>query len=222
MADYLGANTLVRPAVKVKVCGITSLEDALAALQAGADALGFIFVPDTPRCVAPGLVREIVEQLPPFVTKVGVFADADLEHVRETMAECGLDLAQLHGGESPAYCEALFPRDIKSFRVKDAGSLAEMDRYPAAAYLLDTYVAGVPGGTGRSFDWRLARGAAAQRPIVLSGGLTPENVAEAVRTARPYAVDVGSGVEARPGVKDHEKLRAFVQAAKAALGSHEI
>ena len=200
--------------VRVKICGLTNLEDALAAVEAGADALGFIFVPETPRYVTTQTVLEIVAQLPPFVVKVGVFVDEKLERVRETMGIYGLDLAQLHGKETPEYCAALFPRAIKSVRVKDAASLTDLDRYRAVAYLLDTYVPGLPGGTGQAFDWRLAREATGHGPIVLSGGLTPKNVAEAIAIARPYAVDVGSGVEARPGRKDHAKMRAFVQAAK--------
>jgi phosphoribosylanthranilate isomerase len=199
--------------VRVKICGITNAEDALAAAEWGADALGFVFAP-SPRQVTPEQVSRIVCQLPPFICKVGVFVDAELGRVRETLADCGLDLAQLHGSESPEYCAALFPQAIKAFRVRDDSVLSLLPQYKVAAYLLDSYDLVLKGGTGKSFDWRIARQAASYGPVILSGGLTPENVRQAIALAQPYAVDISSGVESRPGRKDHHKLRAFLRAVK--------
>jgi phosphoribosylanthranilate isomerase len=199
--------------VKVKICGITNLEDALAAVKWGADALGFVFA-SSPRQVTLQQVEHIVAGLPPFVCKVGVFVDGELQELEETMRACGLDLAQLHGSESPGFCQALFPRVIKSFRVKDESVLDLLPQYRVSAYLLDSYNASLKGGTGQSFDWGIARKARHYGPIILSGGLTSANVRQAIDRVRPYAVDVSSGVESNPGVKDHAKLRAFLETAK--------
>jgi len=199
--------------VKVKICGITNLEDALAAVKWGADALGFVFAP-SPRQVTLQQVAQIVAGLPPFVCKVGVFVDSKLEEVRETMRACGLNLAQLHGSESPDFCQALFPRVVKSFRVKDESVLALLPQYKASAYLLDSYDVVLKGGTGQSFDLGIAKRAVHYGLVILSGGLTPANVHQAITQVQPYAVDISSGVESKPGVKDHAKLRAFLEAAK--------
>jgi len=199
--------------IKVKVCGITNAEDALAAAELGADALGFVFAP-SPRQVTRQQVADIVAKLPPFVCKVGVFADSSLQEVAETLQFCGLDLAQLHGSESPGFCQGLFPRVIKAFRVKDESVLDLLPRYKASAYLLDSYHEALKGGTGQSFNWEIARKASQYGLIILSGGLTPENVRQAITEVQPFAIDVSSGVESRPGVKDHAKLRAFLEAAK--------
>lgn len=199
--------------VRVKICGITNLEDAQAAVEWGADALGFVFAP-SPRQVTPRQVSQIVTKLPPFVYKVGVFVDQKLEEVQEIMSACGLDLAQLHGSESPDYCEALFPRVIKSFRVKDESVLTLLPQYKANAYLLDSYDIIRKGGTGHSFDWQIAKQATRYGPIILSGGLNPDNVLQAISLVQPYAVDVSSGVEASPGKKDHNRLRAFLRVVK--------
>jgi len=201
--------------VKVKICGITNLEDALAAVNWGADALGFVFAP-SPRQVTPQQVTSIVAGLPPFVCKVGVFVDSGLPEVKETMKACSLDLAQLHGSESPDFCNELFPRVIKSFRVKDESVLALLPQYKVSAYLLDSYNEALKGGTGRSFDWGIAKKARRYGPIILSGGLTSANVRQAISLVRPYAVDVSSGVESEPGVKDHAKLQAFLEIVKKA------
>ncbi len=203
----------MRQAVRVKVCGITNLEDALTAVQSGADALGFIFAP-SPRRVTPEQAGSIIAALPVFVNKVGVFLDHPLHEVLSTMKMCGLDTAQLHGAESADYCRILFPGVIKSFRVRDGSVLAELPEYRAGAYLLDGYDPVLHGGTGQSFDWEIARSAASYGPIILSGGLNPQNVDRAIAQAGPYAVDVCSGVESAPGRKDHGKLRAFLDAAK--------
>lgn len=202
-----------RGMVRVKVCGITNADDALAAVEHGADALGFVFA-SSPRQVTPELAARIVAVLPPFVCTVGVFVDRDIGEVREVMQLCNLDMAQLHGAESPGYCEALAPRVIKSFAVKDESVLALLPSYKVAAYLLDTHDAVLKGGTGRSFDWRIAERAGVHGPVILSGGLTAANVRQAIGAGRPYAVDVSSGVESRPGVKDHAKLRDFMELAK--------
>ena len=199
--------------VRVKICGITNGEDALAAVKWGADALGFVFAP-SPRQVTRQQVVNIVAELPPFVCKVGVFVDSELQEIKETMRACNLNLAQLHGSESPDFCQALFPGVIKSFRVKDESILDLLPRYKASAYLLDSYHAALKGGTGQSFDWGIAKKAARYGLIILSGGLTPENVRQAIAQVQPYAVDVSSGVENQPGRKDHDKLRAFLEAAK--------
>ena len=199
--------------VKVKICGITNLEDALAALRWGADTLGFVFAP-SPRQVTRQQVTDIISGLPPFVCKVGVFVDSDLEEVRETLRVCNLNLAQLHGSETPEFCQALFPRVIKSFRVKDESVLSLISGYKASAYLLDSYDVTLKGGTGKSFNWEIARQALRYGPVILSGGLTPANVYQAIIQVQPYAVDVSSGVESEPGKKDHDKLRAFLEAAK--------
>jgi phosphoribosylanthranilate isomerase len=201
----------------VKICGITSPADGIAAVEAGADALGLMFYEPSPRKLSVKEAAEIARELPPSVIKVGVFVNAPEVFVSRAIAECGLNIVQFHGDESPEFCR-LFPvMTLKAFRIKDADSLSRLPDYKTDAWLLDAHVAGKPGGTGQTFNWDFA--IAAQklgRPIFLSGGLTPENVADAVRKVRPYAVDVSSGVEASPGKKDHGKVRAFIQAAKGA------
>ena len=201
--------------VKVKICGITNLENALAAIEEGADALGFVFFARSPRQVTPELAAAIITRLPPFVAKVGVFVDEKLERVKEITGICSLDYAQLHGSESPDYCQALGQqRAIKAFRVKGESILEQLSAYKVAAILLDSYNPDMFGGTGRAFNWEIAARAARSNCVILSGGLTPQNVAEAINKVNPYAVDVSSGVEASPGKKDHAKLKAFIQAAK--------
>jgi phosphoribosylanthranilate isomerase len=200
--------------VRIKICGITNSEDALLATSLGADALGFIFYPKSPRCVAPDAAREIIAHLPPFVAAVGVFVDEAAAVVQELAAKVGLDWVQLHGQESPEYCRTLGCKVIKGFRIKDKSSLQELAPYQGAvqAFLLDTYKKGQVGGTGESFDWRLAREAKKVGRIILAGGLTEENVGQAIATAQPDAVDAASGTEAAPGRKDPAKLRAFFKA----------
>ncbi|MEJ2671279.1 MAG: phosphoribosylanthranilate isomerase [Deltaproteobacteria bacterium] len=202
--------------VKIKICGITNLEDALLAAELGADALGFIFYPKSPRYLAPETAREIIFHLPPFVTSVGVFVNEEAAMVQNLAARVGLDWLQLHGQESPDYCQSLGRRVIKGFRLKDAGSLTELEPFQGAvqAFLLDTYKKGQVGGTGETFDWRLAREAQKFGQIILAGGLTPENVAQAIKVACPQAVDTASGTEAAPGRKDPARLREFFAAVK--------
>ncbi len=199
--------------VRIKICGITNLEDALLAANLGADALGFIFFAKSPRRVAPEAARQIIRQLPPFVVSVGVFVDEAAATVRDLADRVGLDWVQLHGAESPEYCRSLGRRVIKGFRIQDKDSLAELAAFrgQVQALLLDTYKKGQTGGTGETFDWEMARQARTYGPIVLAGGLTPANVARAIEIAQPQAVDVASGVEAAPGKKDPEKLRAFFE-----------
>jgi phosphoribosylanthranilate isomerase len=202
--------------VRIKICGITNLEDARLAADLGAHALGFIFYPKSPRSVRPDAAREIIDNLPPLIMTVGVFVDEEAAVVRGIAETAGLDWVQLHGKESPEYCRSLGRRVIKGFRIKDPSSLALLPDYRGSvqAFLLDTYKAGTAGGTGETFDWALARQAGELGFIVLAGGLTPANVAQAIHAAQPAAVDVASGVEAAPGKKDPEKLRAFFEAGK--------
>ena len=201
--------------VKIKICGLTNLPDALAAAEAGADALGFVFCDESPRCVSLETASGIIRELPPSIVKVGVFVNAEEEFVRRAIAECGLNLLQFHGDESAAYCLQFHLMSMKAFRIRNAASLQALSDYPTDAWLLDAYAPGKLGGTGEKFNWDLAIEAQKLgRPIFLAGGLTPENVADAVRRVRPYAVDVSSGVEKAPGKKDHAKVKAFIQAAK--------
>ncbi len=200
--------------IRIKICGITNLDDALLAVDLGAAALGFVFYPKSPRYVTPEAAREIIAQLPPFVAAVGVFVDEEAARVRDLAAKVRLDWVQLHGQESPEYCRHLGRKVIKGFRIQDKSSLKELEPFQGAAQalLLDTYKQGQVGGTGESFDWQLAREAKKYGRIILAGGLTPENVAQAIHIAQPQAVDTASGTEAAPGKKDPAKLRAFFAA----------
>jgi phosphoribosylanthranilate isomerase len=202
--------------VRAKICGITNLDDALLAANLGADALGFIFYAKSPRSVAPETARQIIAQLPPFVSSVGVFVNEPAAVVRELAAQLGLDWIQVHGQESPDYCRSLGRRVIRGFRIKDKSSLVELGPFRGAvqAFLLDTYKKGQVGGTGETFDWELARHAKEYGQIILAGGLTPENVVQAITVAQPQAVDTASGTEVAPGRKDPVKLRAFFAAVK--------
>jgi phosphoribosylanthranilate isomerase len=203
--------------VQVKICGITRLEDAQVAVEAGADALGFVFYPPSPRCVTPQQAEQIIQRLPPFVTTVGLFVDVPLDTVHDIALWCGLDRVQLHGRETPEFCARVRHPVIKAFRIKNADSLADLPGYRVAAYLLDAYVEGaLPGGTGASFAWELAAQVKPYGPVILAGGLTPENIAAAITQIHPYGVDVSSGVECAPGIKDHQKVSEFIQRAKAA------
>jgi phosphoribosylanthranilate isomerase len=203
--------------VHVKICGITSLEDAQAATDAGADALGFVFYPPSPRYVTPEQAGRIIQTLPPFVTTVGLFVDVALDAVNDLAARCGLDRIQLHGRETPEFCRQVTRPVIKAIRIKNAESLSLVPDYNVSAYLLDAYVEGaLPGGTGASFSWELAAQAKPYGPVILAGGLTPENIEAAIAQIRPYGVDVSTGVERTPGIKDHQKVRQFIARAKAA------
>ncbi len=193
---------------RVKICGITNREDALAACGLGAHALGFVLA-ESPRRISPERAREIIAMLPPLVATVGVFVDSPPEEVAELRRFCGLDWVQLHGSESEAEALALGPRVIKALRV-GPGREPDPLSYAGCALLLDTYHPDAVGGTGLSFDWSLAQDIAAQRPVILAGGLNPSNVAQAIAQVKPFAVDVSSGVEIEKGIKDHELIASFI------------
>ena len=197
--------------IKVKICGMTQLKDALFAVEQGVDAVGFIFYKKSPRAVTMKTVREIITKLPPLVDTVGVFVNESAERLNKIADYCGLDLVQLHGEESPAFCRKIHRRVIKAFRVKDIQSIKQLEKFPVSGFLLDTFSDDLHGGTGKSFDWNLALPAKKMGPVVLAGGLTPRNILQAVRQVRPYGVDVCSGVEKSPGIKDLEKVRAFLK-----------
>lgn len=207
---------------KIKICGITNATDALAAVEAGADALGFVFHRQSPRWVDAKVVKAIVSDLPPFVLPVGVFVDEDANVVRDLMDECGLALAQLHGDEPASYCERLGRPVVKAIRLKDRGSLLALAEFRGRAqvrgFVVDAFSEDAYGGTGQTADWNLAAEAANAARILLAGGLTPANVVEAIERVRPYGVDVSSGVEASPGKKDPEKVRAFICAVRRVSG----
>ncbi|WP_020676958.1 phosphoribosylanthranilate isomerase [Geopsychrobacter electrodiphilus] len=196
---------------RVKICGITSVEDALAAVAAGADALGFVFYDKSPRAVTAAQAAVIIRALPPFISTVGLFVNETRVVIEQTVSACGLDLIQLHGDETPQDC--LFPgrRVIKALRVRDAGSLAAAADYEVSGLLLDAWSDQLYGGSGESFDWQLLQDFADQHPVILAGGLNPQNVAEAIRQVRPFAVDVSSGVESAPGRKDHAEMAEFIR-----------
>lgn len=203
--------------VKVKICGLTNLPDAQAAVAAGADLLGFIFAAASPRRLTVAVAAAVAREIPPSVLKVGVFVNPSEELVAQAVRECGLGMLQFHGEETPAFCTSFGVMSMKAFRVRDEQSLSMLGDYPTDAWLLDTYAENQAGGTGQTFNWDLAVAAKRLgRPIFLAGGLTPENVAEAVRRVQPFAVDVSSGVESPPGKKDHSKIAAFIRAAKGA------
>ena len=204
--------------VTVKICGITSEADALAAAEAGADAIGLMFYEDSPRHVTLEQAKAISAALPQHVMRVGVFVNAEEAFVHQALTECMLNILQFHGDETPEECSRYPVMTLKAFRVQGEETLAGLEAYPSAGYLLDAYVKDALGGTGATFNWDLAvRAQEFGKPIFLAGGLTPENVVEAVRKVQPFGVDVSSGVEIEPGRKDAEQMRTFVAAAKGAL-----
>lgn len=205
---------------RVKICGISTPQDAIVAAQAGADAIGLNFHPESPRYVEPEAAGRIVAALPPFVTSVGLFVDCPAARLRATLATVTLDLIQFHGGESPAECSRWGRPWIRALRVgaddwRDRLAALDGSHAGCLGVLLDAYVPGVPGGTGRRFDWSLVPDER-PRPLILAGGLDPDNVGAAVERVRPWAVDVSGGVESAPGRKDHGRMRAFVEAVRAA------
>ena len=202
--------------IKIKICGITNLDDAMAAAEDGADALGFIFYKKSARYIDPGKTAEIVRQLPPFLTPVAVFVNEREEKIRDIQFTTGIKVLQFHGDERPEFCDRFATRVIKAFQVKDKDSLKHMAHYHVGALLLDSYRDGMRGGTGTTFDWHLAVVAKTLGRVVLAGGLTPENVAEAVKLVQPYGVDVAGGVEREKGLKDHAKLKKFITAVRRA------
>jgi phosphoribosylanthranilate isomerase len=207
--------------MKVKICGITNVEDAEVAVRAGADALGFVMYRKSPRFVEPAVARTIVAGLPPFVLAVGVFVNEEADRVRGFVDECGFALVQLHGDESALYCQNLGRPTLKAIRLKDRGAFLALAEFHGRAnvrgFLIDAFSDQAYGGTGKTVDWSLAQEAALSTPIILAGGLTPANVADTISHVRPYGVDVSSGVEQRPGKKDPDKVKAFIQAARLVL-----
>lgn len=202
---------------RIKMCGMTREKDIEAGIQQGLDALGFIFYEKSPRNVSPDFVRSVVAKMPPFIDCVGVFVDRGRKEVEEIIEYCSLSYAQLHGSETPKYCERVRRHAspchvVKAFRVGVESKSQDFSPYDDVAhgYLLDTYVKGNAGGTGKTFDWSLIDHLKLQRPMILAGGLSPDNVEEAIRTVLPFGVDVNSGVEIEPGIKDHKKIQDFV------------
>ncbi len=204
----------LQPRVRVKICGTTSLKDALLAVESGADAVGFIFYKESPRNISQKDVKEIVVQLPPFVESIGVFVNETSDKVNRIAEQCRLTAVQLHGDESPAFCRRIKRRVVKAVRVKDAESLKGMSDFDVSGFLLDAYNEESRGGTGRVFDWNLALRAKKQGPVIIAGGLNPYNVYTAIHRVKPYGVDVCSGVEKSPGVKDPEKISEFIKAVR--------
>ena len=201
--------------VKIKICGITNKDDALAAVSFGADALGFVFYPQSPRSVDPETVKEIISALPPFLNTVGVFVDKPGTEIKEICSFTGLDIVQMHGSETPEDCN-IDKKTIKAIRIKELSDLDMLNKYTGvSAFLLDTYSDKAIGGTGQVFNWEIAVAARGLGNIILAGGLTPDNVEIAIKTVQPFGVDVSSGVEgSEPGKKDHKKLELFIQRAK--------
>ncbi len=203
---------------RIKMCGTTRFEDALAAVNLGIDALGFIFVAASPRFLTPAAATRIIEIVPSFVSRVGVFVDSTFEEITATVRHCGLTQVQLHGQESPEFCLRLktWNRSLsicKAFRIKEKSPVTlDLHQYSQGidSILFDTYVKGTAGGTGDAFDWRLIEMLKLDRPLILAGGLSPENIRQALAVVAPFAVDVNSGVEDEPGVKNHQKLKELV------------
>ena len=196
----------------VKICGITNLEDALIAADMGADMLGFIFAKGSPRTISAYEAGKIIGKLLPVITPVGVFVDSSLEEVQSIIEQSGIKCAQFHGNESPSDCESASVPVIKAFKVNQDFRAEILSEYSVEAYLLDTYLNGTAGGTGKTFDWNIAVKAKAYGRIILAGGLTPENAADAIMKVQPYGIDISSGVESAPGKKDREKLRRLFKA----------
>jgi phosphoribosylanthranilate isomerase len=202
--------------IKVKICGITNLDDAMVAVNCGADALGFVFFAGSPRCIPHEKAGGIIKKLPSFTATVGVFVNEKIEEIEKIIALTGIDVVQLHGNEPPEMCN-ISRRIIKAIRVKSLESLDPLKNYKdkVSAFLLDTFTPDIFGGTGQVFNWDIALEAKQFGRIILAGGLTPDNIAEAVRHVRPYGVDVSSGVELEKGEKDHKKMKLFIERAKA-------
>ena len=199
---------------KIKICGITNMEDAQVAADFGADALGFIFYKESKRYVDPQVAMSIISSLPPFITTVGVFVNQELDEISQIKETTGIQVVQLHGDETPEFVSSIPFNAIKAIRVKDKSDLDKVAQYAGQAILFDTYSDKEYGGTGESFDWSILNDMSSTKKIVLSGGLNPENILEAVKIVGPYAVDVSSGVEDKPGKKDHTKIKRFIEAIK--------
>lgn len=200
--------------VRIKICGITNLDDAILAVDYGADALGFMFYRESKRYISPEEAGKIISKLPPFVVTVGVFVNQELDEIRNAQKQANFDIVQLHGDESPDFCKSFGGRAIKAIRVRDGQALKEVESYSVQAVLFDKHSNESYGGTGMSFDWEILRNFRTSKKVILSGGLSPENVAPAIRVVNPYAVDVSSGVEEYPGKKNPKKLKMFIEAVR--------
>jgi phosphoribosylanthranilate isomerase len=202
--------------IRIKICGITRLEDAKIAASLGVDALGFIFYQKSPRVIKPEDAAAIIRELPPFVSRVGVFVDEEIERVVAIARATGIDTVQLHGSESPRYCGKVPLPVIKAFSIEPSSDLALLEQYHVSGFLLDTWHSGRRGGTGKTFDWSIASAACAKFDhVILAGGLNPSNMVEALTTVHPYGVDINSGVEIKPGIKNPHKMREAVQIVRA-------
>ncbi len=199
---------------KIKICGITNIEDARAAVEYGADAIGFVFYKKSSRYIEVEKAQKIISLLPPFISTVVVFVNESYKNIERVIDKCHLNILQLHGNEDKNFCTRFSLTVIKSIKIKDEKSLENMERFKVSAFLLDSFSENIPGGTGKSFDWDLAVRAKKYGNIILAGGLTAENVKDAISKVKPYGVDVSSGVEIKPGKKDHEKMRRFIEEAK--------
>ncbi|MFZ5770552.1 MAG: phosphoribosylanthranilate isomerase [Thermodesulfobacteriota bacterium] len=208
----------MRSRTRIKICGMTDLEEVRHAVAAGVDALGFIFAKASPRYIEPERARGIISTLPPFVDAVGVFVNEDAEQVAEIVQYCNLTVIQLHGAESPDYCRRFQTRVIKAFQVHAGLAARDLLAYEevVSGFLLDTYDKNQAGGTGKTFDWSLIQALQPGKPVILAGGLGPANVAQAIAAVRPFAVDVNSAIEREPGHKDPELISALVAAVAAA------
>lgn len=197
---------------RIKICGITRPGDAVAAATAGADAIGMVFFPESRRYVSIETAKDVCDSLPPFVTRVGLFVDADRDTINRVLGNVGLDMLQFHGSETPEDCLGYGRPWIKAVRMKPGTDLPQQVELfgNSAGILVDSYIAGKPGGTGQTFDWRIIP-AGLGRPLILAGGLNPDNVVDAIRQVKPYAVDVSGGVESAEGIKDRDKLIRFIQ-----------
>lgn len=199
---------------KIKICGITNFEDAAKSLDCGADALGFIFYEKSKRYISPPEAQKIIKELPPFVTKVAVFVDCPFRQIIKITSELFINAIQLHGSETPEFCSKFSYPVIKALRIKDSIDIQQVDSFATQTILFDTYSESDYGGTGKSFNWKVLEKLNTDKKIILSGGLNPGNIEKAITTVRPYGVDVSSGVEKSPGIKDHKKIKKFIEAVK--------
>jgi phosphoribosylanthranilate isomerase len=199
---------------RIKICGITNVDDALCAARLGADALGFIFYPGSKRYIEPEKAASVISKLPPYITTVGVFVNQGAEDIGAVKERTSIDIVQLHGDETPEFCGSLPYRAVKALRLKERSDVHKVELYPVQAILFDKYSDEAYGGTGERFEWVWLRDLNTSKNVILSGGLGPDNVAEAIQTVKPYAVDVSTGEEDAPGRKSEEKMRKFIEAVK--------
>ncbi|MDY6861408.1 MAG: phosphoribosylanthranilate isomerase [Thermodesulfobacteriota bacterium] len=196
---------------RIKICGITSINDAICASECGADALGFVFYPKSPRHIDIKKAASIMKELPPFINRAGLFVNPFNEEIFKVLDSCDIDIIQLHGNESPEFCEGLPKRVIKAIRIKDASTLNLISKYNnCSGILLDTFSSYSYGGTGKTFSWDMAKEVSKKRSIILAGGLNEKNIKNAIIEVKPYGVDISSGVESSPGRKDYKKIKNFI------------